>query len=130
MKKILLVMLICVLAITLCACSSNKASTDPLVAKWVRLFDDGDSKALFSIEEIGDLDITVWRKNPVSGELEQTEDYAGSYTADKENCTIKMQLNDLEYIFNYELVENESLTLTYDGAQYKFDHVGVNKAAD
>ena len=130
MKKILLVAMVLLMAAVLCACSSNKASTDPLASKWVRLFDDGNSKVLFSVEEIGDLDITVWRTSAVSGELEQTEDYAGEYTADRDNCTINLKLDGEEYIFSYVLVENESLTLTYDGAQYEFDHVGSNQAAD
>lgn len=130
MKKILLVIMVCLLAAALCACSSNKASTDPLVAKWVRLFDDGNSKALFSIEEIGDLDVTIWRTSAVSGELEQVEDYAGEYTADRENCTITLKLDGEEYVFDYVLVESESLTLTYGGVQYEFDHVGGNTAAD
>lgn len=130
MKKILLILIVAMLSLVLCACSSNKASTDPLAAKWVRIFDDGASKVLFSIEEIGDLDVTVWKTSAVSGELEQTEDYAGTYKADKENCTITLSLDGEEYNFGYVLVENDTLTLTYEGAEYEFDHVGGNKAAD
>ena len=130
MKKVLLIVMLAVMALTLCACSGNKVSADPLVSKWVRVFDEGDSKALFSIEEVGDLDVTVWRKSVVSGELEQTEDYAGSYTADRDAQTITLKIDEDEYVFGYELVENESLTLTYEGEQYKFDHVGSNQAAD
>lgn len=130
MKKVLLIIMICLLAATLCACSGNKVSKDPLVSKWVRIFDDGSSKVLFSIEEIGDLDVTVWRTNTVSGELEQTEDYAGSYTADKDNCVITLKLGEEAYELPYVLVENETLTITYEGAEYEFDHVGSNQAAD
>ena len=130
MKKVLLIILACLLVVTLCACSGNKASKDPLVSKWVRLFDDGNAKALFSVEEIGDLDVTVWRKSAVSGELEQTEDYAGSYTADKENCVIKLTIDESVYELPYALVENETLTITYEGVEYEFDHVGSNQSAD
>ena len=130
MKKVLLIIMVCLLAATLCACSGNKVSQDPLMSKWVRIFDDGDAKALFSIEEIGDLDVTVWRTGAVSGELEQVEDYAGSYTADKENCVITLSLNGAVYELPYAMVENETLTITYEGAEYEFDHVGSNYAAD
>lgn len=126
MKKVLLIILVCLLAVTLCACSGKETSSDPLAAKWVRLFDDGNSKALFSIEEIGDLDVTVWRTSAVSGELEQVEDYACSYTADRENSTLSLNLDGDSYTLSYELVENESLTITYDGASYEFEHVGSN----
>ena len=130
MKKVLLIIMAILMAATLCACSSNKASSDPLASKWVRLFDDGNSKALFSIEEIGDLDITVWRTSSVSGELEQVEDYAGSYTADRENCTITLTLDSEVYTLGYVLVEGETLTLTYEGVEYEFNHVGSNTAVD
>ena len=126
MKKVLLIILVCLLAVTLCACSGKKTSSDPLAAKWVRIFDDGNSKALFSIEEIGDLDVTVWRTSAVSSELEQVEDYACSYTADKENCTLSLTVDGESHTLAYDLVENESLTLTYDGASYEFEHVGSN----
>ncbi len=130
MKKILMIVMLLALAAALCACSSEKASTDPLVAKWVRLFDEGNSKALFSVEEIGDLDVTIWRTGSESGELEQVEDYAGSYTADKDAHTITLTLDDGSYVFGYTLVEGESLTLSYEGSDYVFDHVGSNSAAD
>ena len=130
MKKVLLAIMVCLIGIALCACSSDKPSADPLVAKWVRIFDDGNAKVLFSVEEIGDLDVTVWRTGAVSGELEQVEDYAGSYTADKENCVITLSLNGAVYELPYAMVENETLTITYEGAEYEFDHVGSNYAAD
>lgn len=130
MKKVLLIIMAALLAVALCACSGDKASTDPLASKWVRLFDDGNAKALFSIEEIGDLDVTVWRANAASGELEQTEDYAFSYTADRENHILTLTLDEEVYKLGYVLVENESLTISYEGAEYEFDHVGSNQAAD
>ena len=125
MKKLLLVIAVCLMALVITACSSDSGPKDPIVAKWAMLFNDGQSKLLFSFEEIGDLDVVVWHTG-ASGDLEQAEDYAGSYTDDKENCVITYDLNGKSYELTYSLVENESLTLTYGEKTITLDYAMSN----
>lgn len=128
MKKLLLVMLALVVAVCVCACSGAKPSADPLVAKWVRVFNDGQSKVLFSFEAVGDLDVVVWHTG-ASGELEQAEDHAGSYAVDKEGSTITYELDGESYVFGYSLEEKTSLTITYGDTVLELNYVESNSAA-
>lgn len=128
MKKILAVLMLCVLAIVLAACSSEAPSNDPLVAKWVTTYNDGDSKILFSFEEVGDLDVTIWHYSETEETLVQAEDYAGSYTADKENSTITYTLGEDKFTFGYSLVENTSITFTFEETELTLNYVESNNA--
>lgn len=129
MKKILAILMLCVLAIALAACAGETPSSDPLVAKWVTTYNDGNSKILFSFEEIGDLDVTIWHYSEAEDTLVQAEDYAGTYTADKENSTITYDLGDEKHTFGYSLTENTSITLTFEETELTLNYVESNNSA-
>ena len=129
MKKLLVVAAILVMALVLTACSSNKPSSDPLVAKWVTLYNDGNSKVLFSFESVGDLDIVTWHKDS-AGEYTQGDIYVGAYSVDKDAGTITYTLESDEYVFNYTLEDGVALTIVYGDTQLKLDHAGANNAID
>lgn len=128
MKKILAILMLCVLGAVLTACSAPAPSNDPLVAKWVTTYNDNNSKILFSFEEIGDLDITIWHYDEVQETLVQAEDYAGTYTADKENGVITLSLYDEKHTFGYSIVENTSITLTFEETELTLDYVESNRS--
>lgn len=129
MKKILAILMLCVLAVTLAACAGEKLSSDPLVAKWVTTYNDGNSKILFSFEEVGDLDVTIWNYSEAEDTLVQAEDYAGSYTADKENSTITYTLGNENYTFGYSLIEKTSITFTFEETELTLNYVESNNSA-
>lgn len=128
MKKFLAVLMLCVLAFTLAACSAKGPSSDPLVAKWVTTYNDGNSKILFSFEEVGDLDVTIWHYSEAEGTLVQAEDYAGTYTADKENSTITYTLGEEKHTFGYSVEEKTSITLTFEDTELTLNYVESNNA--
>lgn len=129
MKRILAILMLGVLAIVLAACSSQAPSNDPLVAKWVTTYNDGNSKILFSFEEVGDLDVTIWNYSEAEETLVQAEDYAGSYTADKENGTITYTVDGEKVTFGYSLVENTSITFTFEETELTLNYVESNNSA-
>jgi len=126
MKKILAVILLCVLALTLSACAGKEPSKDPLIAKWVAVYNDGNSKVLFSFEDVGDLDVTIWHYSEAENALVQAEDYAATYTRDTENSTVTMKLDDGEYTFGYSIEEKTSITLTFEDTELTLNYVESN----
>ena len=129
MKKILAVALLCALMLVLTACSSKEPSNDPLIAKWVAIYNDGKSKVLFNFEDVGDLDVTVWHYDEAQDKLVQAEDYAASYTRDSENSTVTMTLDEETFTFGYSIVEKESITLTFDETELTLDYVESNTSS-
>ena len=128
-KKLLLLLLILAVCLGAAGCSSDKPSTDPLVAKWVAKYNDDASQVLFSFEAIGDLDVVVWHYDQEAGELKQAEDHAGSYSVNKEAGTITYTTGEESFTFQYVLTEKTSLVLTFDdGKQLTLNYVEANNA--
>ncbi len=126
MKKIMAIILLCALAITLAACSAPAPSTDPLIAKWVTTYNDGNSKVLFSFEDVGDVDVTIWHYDEAQATLVQAEDYSADYTRDSENSTITMTIDETDYTFGYAIEEKTSITLTFEEAELTLNYVESN----
>ena len=126
MKKILAIAILCALMLALTACSSGEPSADPLIAKWVAVYNEGASKILFSFEDVGDLDITIWHYDEAQDKLVQAEDYAATYTRDPENSTVTATIGEESHTFGYSIVEKESITLTFDESELTLDYVESN----
>lgn len=130
MKKIAIIILLAALVATLTACSdSNNFSSNPLVAKWTRIYNDGASKVLFNFSDIGDLQVVVWHKN-AEGELAQESNSVGTYVQNVENSTIAYELDGRTYVFSYAVEAKTALTLIYEGVEYRFDFAGANIAIE
>lgn len=122
--------MLCVFALTLTGCQTSKLSADPLVAKWVMRYNDGDSQLLFDFDDVGYLYVVVWHHSDETNQLEQAEDYAGDYTVDAENGVITYVLGDDSYSFGYTLEPQSKLTLTYGEKTLELSYVETNEAAD
>lgn len=129
-KRLFAALVLCALMLTLAGCQSARLSTDPLVAKWVMRYDGGDSQLLFDFDDTGYLFVVTWSRGDESGELEQTADYAGDYTADTEGGVITYVLGDNSYSFGYTLEPQSKLTLTYGEKTLELSYVETNEAAD
>lgn len=122
--------MLCVFALTLTACQSSRLSTNPLVAKWVMRYNEGNSQLLFDFDDLGYLYVVVWHHSDATGQLEQAEDYAGDYTVDAENGVITYVLGDESYSFSYSLEAQSKLVLTYGEKTLELSYVETNEAAD
>lgn len=129
MKKRLILLLLLAMALLMTACAVNKTPSDPIMAKWAVTYNDGNSKLLFNFEDVGDLDIVRWEMDQTEGEYVQVEDYAGSFTLDNENSRFTFVVDEMSYTFDYELIANESLTVTYGDRSVTLNYVETNKAA-
>lgn len=129
-KRVLAALVICVFALALTGCQTSKLSTNPLVAKWVMRYNDGNSQLLFDFDDLGYLSVVVWHHSDETGQLEQAEDYAGDYTVDAENGVITYVLGDGSYSFGYTLAPQSKLTLTYGEKTLELSYVETNEAAD
>ena len=127
MKKVLALVLAAALMLCLAGCQ-EKLSTNPLVAKWVLKYNDGQSQVLFSFEAIGDLEVVLWDYDEEEGDLKQTAYYVGSYVADEEAGTITYELKGETYVFEYSLEDKVAITLTYDGQTLVVPYVMTNSA--
>ena len=129
-KRLMAALIACVLALTLTGCQTSKLSTNPLVAKWVMRYNDGNSQLLFDFDDIGYLYVVVWHHSDETGQLEQAEDYAGDYTVDAENGVITYVLGEESYTFGYTLEPQSRLTLTFGDRTLELSYVETNEAAD
>ena len=130
MKKRLVLLLLLALALLMTACAVNKTPSDPIMAKWAVTYNDGNSKLLFNFEDVGDLDIVRWEMDETEGSFAQVEDYAGSFTLDRDNSQFTAMFDDVSYTFDYELVAKETLTVTYGDKSVTLNFVETNRAAN
>ena len=129
-KRLMAALIACVLALTLTGCQTSKLSTNPLVAKWVMRYNDGNSQLLFDFDDVGYLYVVVWHHSDETGQLEKAEDYAGDYTVDAENGVITYVLGEESYTFGYTLEPQSKLTLTFGDRTLELSYVETNEAAD
>lgn len=125
MKKIIGIIALAVIALALAGCES-KPSSNPLCCVWATTYNDGKSQVMFSFEESADLEIVIWHYDEQEGDLVQAEAYFGSFTAD--NGKIKFITDGAEYLFDYVLTKNTSITLTYEGRAFTLKYKRTNFA--
>lgn len=129
-KRLFAAVMLCVLALALTGCQTNTLSTDPLVAKWVMRYNDGNSQLLFDFDDTGYLYVVVWHHSDETGQLEQAEDHAGDYSVDTENGVITYVLGEDSYSFGYTLEPQSKLTISYGEKTLELSYVETNEAAD
>ena len=116
MKKFVFLLIAVILCLYLAGCSNSK-TTDPLQSIWATRYNDDKSQIMFSFEhtgksDSGDLDICIWDYSEEDGDLVQTANYVGTYSANSQDGSFVLLYNGVSYDFTYEMKEKESIIIT------------------